>query len=122
MSYFDVILDHIFNILRLYFYNLQHYSKSNNANETFNLTFTMSLYSCRIGPMCLSLTVNPQNLQQLLAKLSEIDQLLFTKIYVCQIYNRSGLFIVIRFTIFVFILQHIHDICTRIHRDFSSLY
>jgi len=64
----------------------------------------MSLYSCRIVSLCLSLTFNLQKVSQILATLQEIDQLLFTTVYKRQIYNSSRLFIVIQFTVLVSIV------------------
>jgi hypothetical protein len=62
--------------------------------KTLDITVAMSLYSCSIVSMCRSLTVNLQKVPQILSKLSDIDQLLFTMIYVRQIYKSAWLFLV----------------------------
>ena len=48
--------------------------------KTLNTKVAMSLYSCSTVSLYLSLTVNLQKILQILAKLSEIDELLFTTV------------------------------------------
>ena len=88
--------------------------------KTLNITVAMSLYSCSIVSLYLSLTVNLQKVPQILAKLSEIDQLLSTRVYGRLIYTSSRLFLVIQLIVLLSIVRTT-VIYIQLPSDFSLL-
>jgi hypothetical protein len=64
-----------------------------------DVTFILSLYSCGIISLILSLTVNRHKVSQTIAKLSETDYLLSAMKYGYQTYKNTKVYLIIQFTI-----------------------
>jgi hypothetical protein len=71
------------------------------------IMFSVSLYSCGIISLILSLTINRHKVPQIIEKFSEIDHLLSATKYEHPTYRNTRLYIIIQFTVFISILLSI---------------